>query len=112
MTWTKAEIEQARSRSLAPLLQEAGYELDELRNGAMLVAKFRGMVVRENFWFWKERNLKGNTIDFFMLIEARTFAETMALLCPPETGRAHPDVSKRKPRPPVKQSAEEDKPMF
>lgn len=107
MTWTKAEIEHARSRPLAPVLIQAGYELDELPNGAMLVTRFRGMVVRGNSWFWKEQNLKGNTIDFFMLIEARTFSETMAILCPSQE-EASSITSKRKHRAAKKETSEED----
>ena len=108
MTWTKAEIEQARNRQLAPVLIDAGYELDELTNGAMLVTEFRGMVVRGNLWFWKEQNLKGNTIDFFMLIEARTFSETMAILCPSQQEETNSNTSKRKHRAAKKESIEED----
>ena len=97
MTWTKAEIEEARSRALAPILKDAGYKLDSVANGAVLVRAFRGLVVRGNTWFWKEQNLRGNTIDFFMVVEAKTFAQTMAILCPSEEDLLRPQASRRKP---------------
>jgi hypothetical protein len=82
MTWTRTEIEAARAQPLAPVLAAAGYKLNPLPNGAALVRNFNGLVVRQNTWFWKQENLTGNSIDFFMTVEGKTFAEAMQVLCP------------------------------
>jgi hypothetical protein len=111
MTWSKTDIEEARSRALAPILKDAGYKLDSLANGAVLVRNFRGLVVRGNTWFWKEQNLRGNTIDFFMVVEAKTFAQTMAILCPCEEDAPKPAVSKRKAAKDLDQPANDSLPF-
>ena len=60
-------------------------------------ANFRGLVVRGNTWFWKEQNLRGNTIDFFMVIEAKTFAQTMEILAQSEPDALCTSTSRPKP---------------
>ena len=82
MTWTKTEIEDARQSDLAEVLAQRGYDVRPLRGGAVLVAELKDLVVNRSYWFWRSQKLKGNPIDFFMLVEGKTFAETMAILCP------------------------------
>ena len=82
MTWTKDEIEEARQSELAPILGDRGYQVRPIRGGAFLVPEIKGLVVNNSRWFWKTENLKGNAIDFFMVVEGRTFAEAMEILKP------------------------------
>lgn len=82
MTWTKDEIQQARTRPLAPTLTQRGYQLVELPSGALIVPAIKGLVILRHTWYWAPQNLKGNTIDFFMTFEAKTFTDTMKILCP------------------------------
>lgn len=82
MTWSKDEIEDARQSQLAPILSDRGYEIRSMRGGACLVAEMQDLVVHNSRWFWKSANLKGNAIDFFMIVEGRTFAEAMEILKP------------------------------
>jgi hypothetical protein len=80
MNWTRDDIDAARAEPLAPILERKGYRMRTLPGGTVLLADYRGLVVRDNHWAWKAENLRGNTIDFFMAIEGATFAETMAIL--------------------------------
>ena len=40
------------------------------------------LTVKEHYWRWASRKLQGNAIDLLMLLEGRTFTETMSILCP------------------------------
>jgi hypothetical protein len=82
VTWTKDEIHTARTRQLAPILTSRGYQLAELPSGALIVPSIKGLVILGHTWYWAPQNLKGNTIDFFMTLEAKTFTDTMQILCP------------------------------
>ncbi len=81
MIWTSTDIEAARRMPLVPLLLRRGYQLRDLGNGAWLMKeRFPGLVVRECQWFWKEARQQGNSIDFLMYLEGRTFADVMRTL--------------------------------
>jgi hypothetical protein len=80
MTWTTDDITAARAAPIEPILERKGYRMRKLPNGTILLKDYRGLVVRDNRWVWKTENLHGNTIDFFMVIEGATFAETMHML--------------------------------
>lgn len=84
MTWSKNQIRAARKIPLAPLLRQKGVPLRELPGENYLVqadAKggqaFGDLIVRDCYWIWKSRQLQGNTIDFFVMVENRSFAEAM-----------------------------------
>ncbi len=81
MIWTSTDIEAARRTPLVPLLRRNGYRLRDLGNGAWLMKeRFPGLVVRGCQWFWKEARQQGNSIDFLMYLEGRTFADVMRTL--------------------------------
>lgn len=81
MIWTSSDIETARRVPPAPLLRRKGYQLRDLGNGAWLMKeRFPGLLVRGHQWFWKEARQQGNSIDFLMYLEGRTFAEIMRML--------------------------------
>lgn len=80
MTWHSTDIEDARETPLAPLLKACGYLVSELRSGAFLVEELGDLVIRGHYWFWKSKHLKGNPIDFFMVVEGRTFHQAMTLI--------------------------------
>ncbi len=57
------------------------------------------MLIKASFWRWPERDLAGNTIDFFMQIEGKTFQEAMQIILVPRPAGAadrHYDSSERK----------------
>jgi hypothetical protein len=86
MTWTSSDIQDARERPLAPILAACGYRVCELRSGAFLVEDMGDLVVRRDHWFWRSKRLRGNPIDFFMLVEGRSFKEAMAIIHGDEDG--------------------------
>ena len=61
----------------------------------------KGLVINGFTWYWAPQNLKGNTIDFFMTLEAKTFTDTMQILCPKDGKQAAsaPKDPGRNPRP-------------
>lgn len=80
MTWNKSEIREARKKELAPLLQSRGLQLKPLTNNNYLVAEYDDLVVKKSYWRWPSRAIGGNAIDFFMLVEGKTFNQTMRVL--------------------------------
>ncbi|MEK6684456.1 MAG: hypothetical protein AABY46_07335 [Nitrospirota bacterium] len=82
MTWSKAEIRQARKIPLEPLLRQNGVQLRELPGENYQIQAFGDLIVRDCYWIWKSRQLQGNTIDFFMIVENLTFAQAMQQILP------------------------------
>ena len=86
MIWTKSAIRAARKADLAPLLIERGYRILPVQNGNFKILPDAngthpsGLVVKESFWIWHERDLAGNTIDFFVKIEGKTFQQAMQII--------------------------------
>ena len=87
MTWTKSAIREARKTDLAPLLSARGYRLQSLDNGNYTIrpdpddpSAPAGLVVKQNFWIWPDRQLDGNTIDFFIHVEGKSFYEAMRII--------------------------------
>ncbi len=83
--WTKQQIRLARKIELAPILAQRNYRLYPLENGNFRIlhddaAHGAGIVVKESFWTWNEKNMAGNTIDFFMKIEGKSFNQTMKII--------------------------------
>lgn len=87
MTWTKSAIREARKAELAPLLSGRGYRLQPLDNGNYRILSdpehpsgLAGLVVKQNFWIWPDHELDGNTIDFFIQVEGKTFQQAMGII--------------------------------
>ena len=87
MTWTKSAIREARKAELLPLLLQRGYRLQPRLNGNYTVlpdpevpTRPAGLLVKANYWTWPERDLSGNTIDFFVQVEGQTFHQAMAII--------------------------------
>ena len=99
MIWTKSAIRAARKAELPPLLIERGYCLLPAQNGNLKILPDpagrhpAGLVVKQSFWIWPERELSGNTIDFFMKIEGKSFQDAMQIIVD-----HHYDSSERKIR--------------
>jgi hypothetical protein len=78
--WTPHDIDAARSADLAPILAQRGYTTTTLPNGAVLLRNYRGLIIHANRWTWKCERLHGNTIDFFVTLEGKTFSQAMAIV--------------------------------
>jgi len=73
-----------------PLLVERGYRLYPLPNGNFRILSDpddpnapAGVIVKESFWTWSERNIAGNAIDFFTQVEGTTFHRAMEIILAP-----------------------------
>ncbi|MFC1461355.1 hypothetical protein ACFLQR_02410 [Verrucomicrobiota bacterium] len=80
MTWTKSQIRQARKIKLAPLLKKRGLQLKPLPSDNFLVADHYDLLVKKSYWRWPSRDIEGNAIDYFMLVEGKSFNQTMQIL--------------------------------
>ena len=87
MTWTKSAIREARKAELVPLLLQRGYRLQPHPNDNYTVlpdpddpTRPAGLLVKANYWIWPDRDLSGNTIDFFVHVEGHTFHHAMIII--------------------------------
>jgi len=80
--WQREQIQRARKLTLAPRLRQRGYPLRERPGDNFLVEDHQDLVVKDSYWVWPSRQMKGNAIDFFMLVECRSFQEAMEILAP------------------------------
>ena len=85
MIWQKHEIIQARATPLVPVLQKCGYKLKKLRANNFRVIKHGDLIVKEHYWLWPSKNMKGSAIDYFIFVEQKTFQEAMRILSDRET---------------------------
>ena len=60
-----------------PLLQKRGLQLIEKEAGNFELPAFPGLIVKESYWRWPQRNLAGNAIDFFVHVLGLTFHDAM-----------------------------------
>ena len=90
--WTQHDIDTARNTRLAPILAQRGYATTSLPNGAVLVRNFHGLLIHDNHWSWRTERLHGNTIDFFIILEGKTFSQAMQIVCNPQDDSAEEDL--------------------
>lgn len=76
--WTRDQIRAARKAPLVALLRARGMELRELESDNFTLPNTHsGLLVKNNYWRWPERQLAGNTIDFFTQILGLSFNDAM-----------------------------------
>lgn len=75
--WTREEIRTARMLPIVPLLQRRGLGVRERETGNYEVAKYPGLIVKESYWRWPERDLAGNTIDLCVKVLGMSFHDAM-----------------------------------
>jgi len=75
--WTREQIRAARITSLVPLLQQRGLELIALEAGNFTLPAYPGLIVKDSYWRWPERDLAGNAIDFHVQILGLSFHDAM-----------------------------------
>ncbi len=81
--WTRDQIRAARMALLVPLLQKRGLQLIEKEAGNFQLSAFPGLIVKESYWRWPERNLDGNAIDFFVHVLGLSFHDAMRQIIGP-----------------------------
>jgi len=75
--WTRDQIRAARLTPLLPLLEKRGLQLVETGGGNFQLSAFPGLVVKDSYWRWPERELGGNAIDFLVQVLGRSFHDAM-----------------------------------
>jgi hypothetical protein len=81
--WTRQQIRAARMVPLVPLLQKRGLQLIALPADNFELASHKGLLIKHSYWRWPERNLAGNTIDFFVQILGLSFNDAMRQISGP-----------------------------
>jgi hypothetical protein len=75
--WSREQIRAARLAPLVPLLQKRGLQLIEREAGNIILSAYPGLIVKDSYWRWPERNLAGNAIDFHVQILGCSFHDAM-----------------------------------
>jgi hypothetical protein len=75
--WTRQQIRAARLAPLPPLLHKRGLQLIERPADNFALAAYPGLLLKDGYWRWPERNLAGNAIDFFMHVLGLSFHDAM-----------------------------------
>ena len=81
--WTRQQIRAARIAPLVPLLQKRGLQLLELPAENFELAAYKGLLIKDSYWRWPERNLAGNAIDFFVQVLCLSFHDAMRQIIGP-----------------------------
>jgi hypothetical protein len=75
--WSREQIRSARLAPLIPLLQKRGLQLVEREAGNFVLPAYPGLIVKDSYWRWPERNLTGNAIDFHVQVLGLSFHHAM-----------------------------------
>ena len=75
--WTREQIRAARLVPLVPLLRQSGLQLVEREAGNFILPDYPGLIVKDSYWRWPERNLAGNAIDFHVQVLGLSFHDAM-----------------------------------
>jgi hypothetical protein len=68
---------------LLPLLQKRGLQLIELPAGNFELVAYKGLLIKDSYWRWPQRQLAGNTIDLFVQVLGLSFNDAMRLITEP-----------------------------
>jgi hypothetical protein len=52
--------------------------------GNLNLPAFPGLIVKDSYWRWPQRDLAGNAIDFFVEVLGLSFAEAMRQIIGPQ----------------------------
>ena len=75
--WSREQIRAARLTPLVPLLQQRGLALLEREAGNFELPAYPGLILKDSYWHWPQRNLAGNAIDFHVQVLGLSFHDTM-----------------------------------
>jgi len=75
--WSPEQIRAARIAPLLPLLQKHGIKTIQREADNYTLPAHPGLILKDSYWRWPERDLAGNTIDFHMRILGLSFHDTM-----------------------------------
>ena len=80
--WTREQIRAARQAALVPLLQKRRLQLIEREAGNFELPAFPGLVIKDSYWRWPQRDRAGNTIDFYVQVLGLSFHHAMREITP------------------------------
>ena len=63
--------------SRVALAPAEGLQLVELAAGNFELSAYQGLLLKDSYWRWPQRNLAGNTIDFFVQVLGLSFHQAM-----------------------------------
>jgi hypothetical protein len=75
--WSREQIRAARLAPLIPLLQKRGLQLVECEAGNFVLPAYPGLIAKDSYWRWPERNMAGNAIDFHVQVLGLSFHDAM-----------------------------------
>ena len=75
--WSREQIRTARLAPLTPLLHQCGLQLVVREAENFTLPAYPGLLVKDSYWRWPERDLAGNAIDFFMRVLGMSFHDAM-----------------------------------
>jgi hypothetical protein len=75
--WSREQIRAARLAPLVPLLEKRGLQLVAREAGNFILPAYPGLIVKDSYWRWPERNLAGNAIDFLVQVLGLSFHDAM-----------------------------------
>jgi hypothetical protein len=75
--WTRQQIRSARMAPLLPFLQKRAIAWIEKDAGNFELPAFPGLILKDSYWRWPQRELAGNTIDFFVKVLGLSFNDAM-----------------------------------
>ena len=75
--WSREQIRSSRRVELAPLLRRRGLTLYDRRDGNWEIGEYQGLLLKASYWRWPDRNLAGNTIDFYTKVLGVSFNDAM-----------------------------------
>jgi len=75
--WSREQIRAARLAPLAPLLQRRGLRLVVREADNFSLPAYPGLILKDGYWRWPERNLAGNAIDFHIQVLGLSFHDAM-----------------------------------
>ena len=81
--WTREQIRAARVAPLIPLLQRRGFQLVEREAGNYELSAHPGLLLKDSYWRWPQRDLAGNAIDLFVQVFGLSFHDAMRAITGP-----------------------------
>ena len=81
--WSRDQIRAARLVPPPPLLQKSGIQIIPREEGNSILPAYPGLIVKDSYWRWPERNVAGNAIDFFMRVLGLSFHDAMRQITAP-----------------------------
>ena len=81
--WSREQIRAARMAPILPLLQQRGLPVIERSEGNFELATSKGLLIKDSYWRWPQRELAGNTIDLFVKVLGLSFNDAMRQITGP-----------------------------